>query len=269
MTGLAPGGPGRDPNRLQIMVLERPRIAYLPIAKNACSTLKAEMVALSDLPDAQKAELLAGDIHQATDEGDTGLLLKDRAPDDAARLLTEPGWMRFAVVREPVDRLVSAYVEKFVIRRERKRVATAPVIAAIRGVAEPGDAEFARGIRFAEFLEHLLAHPPETHDPHWRPQSLSLSYMSCTHLYAMEHLDRLAEDLAARTGRKVTLGVRNRHRAETGTVVPGAADLWPEEIGDPRPLHPASFVDAQSRAAIEEYFAADVTIYRAAKAARA
>lgn len=247
---------------LQIMAAEAARVLYLPIAKNACTSLKSLMVGLSDLPEAERARILR-DVHGILDAEATGLQLKDRSEAEAARLLAAPGWLRVAVLRDPADRLVSAYVEKFVIRRERKRIATAPVIAAIRGVAEPGDTDFARGIRFAEFLDYVLAAPGDSLDPHWRAQADSFAHGVWTHLYAIEHLDLLAADLAAHLGRPVAIGRLNHARAG-GRVLPGAASLWPAELPDPRSLDPASFLDDGDRARIEAVFARDATLHRAA-----
>ncbi|GMG84874.1 hypothetical protein LNKW23_40900 [Paralimibaculum aggregatum] len=245
---------------LQAMPLPQHRLLYLPIAKNACTSLKRLTVELSPLPAARKAEILH-DVHTVTDTEATGLQLKDHDAAAAAGFLAEPGWMRFAVLRDPHDRLVSAYVEKFVIRRERKGLSTAPVVAAVQGCA-PEDADLGRGVRFRDFLAHVLASPAESLDPHWRPQIHSFAEIACTHLYAMEHLDLLAADLSGRLGQTVTIGAHNRARPVPDRLVPEAATLWPEEIAEPSRIDPASFYDAESRALVARYFAADLTLHR-------
>ena len=264
------GGEGDGPTpfnrlwpQLQVMTLPAARVLYLPIAKNACTSLKTLMVELSDLPAPRRAAVLR-DVHGVLDAEETGLQLKDHPEERARAMLAAEGWLRAAVLRDPVERLVSAYVEKFVIRRERKRIATAPVIAAIRGVAEPGDADFARGIRFAEFLEHVCASPPEALDPHWRDQADSFAAGIWTDLYAIEHLGLLAADLSARLGRPVRIGGLNRARPEPKRVLPGAAALWPADLPEPERLAPESFVDAAARARIEARCALDATLHRAA-----
>lgn len=248
---------------LQAMALPGARLLYLPIAKNACTSLKTLMVELSGLPESRKAAILR-DVHGVLDDEATGLQLKDH-PEAAARaMLVAEGWKRVAVLRDPAERLVSAYVEKFVIRRERKRIAAAPVVAAIRGLSDPDEADLARGIRFAEFLEHVCATPPEELDPHFRDQADSFAHGVWTDLYAMEHLDMLEADLSRHLGRPVAVGTLNRARPAPRRVVPGAAALWPEELPDPRSLAPESFVDAEVRARIESRFARDATLHRAA-----
>ncbi len=247
---------------MQAMVLPRLKLLYLPIAKCACTSLKSLAVRLSDLTEAEKADIL-GEVHGRTDGRRTGLQLKDHDEAAARAFLAAPGWMRVAVVRDPFDRLVSAYLEKFVIRRENKGVTTAPVVAAIQGVA-PEEADLARGVRFAEFLEFVLSEPPDRLDPHWCPQILSFAHIDVTDLYAIEHLPRLAADLSAHTGQPVAIGAENRKRVAPSRVVAGAAGLWPEEIDDPSSLRPESFFDAESRARVADAYAADLTLHRAA-----
>ncbi len=248
---------------LQVMVLPGRRLVYLPIAKCACTSLKTLMVELSGLPEARKAEI-ARDVHRITDDEETGLQLKDLSEARARGLLSEPGAMRFAVVRDPAERLVSAYLEKFVLRRARKRIATAPVIAAIRGVAEPTDEHFARGIRFAEFLDYVTEAVPMELDPHWRPQIESFREVAVTHLYPMEHLGLLEGDLSAHLGQRVAVSRLNAHGVADRVRVEGAASLWPEALGDPSRIAPASFLDAATRARIERAYAADIALHGAA-----
>lgn len=248
---------------LQVMALPARRLVCLPIAKCACTSLKVMMVELSDLPPARKAAI-ARDVHRVLDDEATGLQLKDFPEDRARALVADPGALRFAVVRDPAERLVSAYLEKFVRRRERKRIATAPAIAAIRGVAEPTDADFARGIRFSEFLDYVTATPPMELDPHWRPQIESFRHLACTHVYPMEHLALLEADLAAHLGRRVALGRLNAHGAGARVVVEGAGRLWPSELPDPARIAPESFLDAGTRARIEGAYAADAALHGAA-----
>ncbi|MEM9146716.1 MAG: sulfotransferase family 2 domain-containing protein [Pseudomonadota bacterium] len=249
---------------LQVMALPARRLVYLPIAKNACTSLKTLMVELSDLPGPRRAEI-ARDVHRITDDEETGLQLKDLDEATARALLAEDGILRFAVLRNPADRLVSAYVEKFVVRRARKRIATAPVLAAVRGVASPTDRDFAEGIRFREFLEHVLSADRTELDPHWRDQTDSFVHFPATHLYAIEDLDLLAEDLAAHLGAPVRIGRHNRaRRAETHTL-PGAAERMPADLPDPERLSPQSFLDAANLARLRHRFAADQMLYDAAR----
>ena len=253
----------------QTMILRDERVIYLPIAKNACSSLKTLMAELGGLPPLERRE----DIHVKLDTERTGLLFKDLPDAEIEAALTEPGWFRFAVVREPFDRLQSVYIEKFVKNRAvpGQWIHTAPVVARVRDVAEPGPEEMARGITFAEFLGDVLSMPPEQLDPHWRPQALSFERVAYTHLYTLGALDLLAEDLSRHLGRPALLPEKNRSR-ETGAAghhVEGAAHMLPGDLPNPSQIDTDSFFDAGLRRRVEHVFAADLTLHHAVAAGMA
>src|SRR5438128_1729082 len=156
--------PENRPNGLgwplaQILVVERYGLLYRPIAKNACSSLKRMMVTLSDI-EGKELMLSAPNIHDSIDQHRTGAKLLDLEHDRAVALLTNPDVFKFAVVRDPFERLVSAYVEKFVINRTTpgNRQHTGPVVGAVQG----GPPDFDRGITFADFVRTVTAQDPAT-----------------------------------------------------------------------------------------------------------
>ncbi len=250
----------------QVFVAENVKLLYLPIAKNGCSTLKRLMVELSDLPDRDR--LLAGDIHQTTDRSRSGIQLKDREEAAARALLADPGYFRFVVLREPIDRLVSAYLEKFVLnRRDPGNMATIrPALAAAQGVA-PEAVDFERSASFRAFAEFVLAEPRHRLDPHWRPQSDYLAEIPMAHRYTMADLDLLAADLGARLGRPVAIGHANRSREAARAERPGAADLLPADLeGEARRLSAESFADPALLPRLEALYALDLTLFAAVAA---
>ena len=72
----------------------------------------------------------------------------------------------FTFVRNPYQRVVSAYLNKVIARRNPAW----KVFAARHGVGGTGL------VSFDAFVEALEAVPPELHDPHWRPQHLNTLY---------------------------------------------------------------------------------------------
>lgn len=259
--GLAAGLHQRWPNQ-QIMALPGPRVLYLPIAKCACTSLKALMVAISGHP--RREVLLAGDVHRGLDAGGTGLLLMDLDSRAVRRVLAAPGWFRFAVVRDPHDRLLSAYVDKFVRARSRPGVrhTVVPTLAAALG-RTPEAADVARGISFRRFVETVIAMDPMARDPHWRPQALHFRDVGIDRLYGMGDMDLLAADLAAHFGAPVPLDHRNRSRRTSATPYPGAADAAPAEIeAEAASVARASFYDPALRAAVASAYAEDLALSR-------
>ena len=74
----------------------------MTVPKVACSTIKLLLNQLEGKPDPEDL----GDIH------DRGLHLSDFTVDENVEMLASPEWFRFAFVRNPYDRLLSAYKSK-------------------------------------------------------------------------------------------------------------------------------------------------------------
>ena len=250
----------------EIFVIENHKILFCPIAKNACTSLKALIMRLSDIPDREAH--IANNIQHTSNTGRTGIKLWEKEPAIAEAAIDSPDYMRIAVLREPRARLVSAFVEKFAVNRKvpGNQGHTGDVVAAVQGAAAPEDADFATGITFRQFAEYVLSVPPESLDSHWIPQANYLAGVAYTHLYTVDALDVLAQDLATRTGGPVSIGHANKTRHDAaGVDVADAADLLPGAFRNIRKASVASFyADDDLRARLERYFAIDHTLYAAA-----
>lgn len=245
----------------QAMMVDDLKLVYLPLAKNACSSLKRTVATLGGV------ELQPGeDIHIKLDTNTTGLQFADRSEDEIRHALFSPDWMRFVVIRNPFDRLVSAYIEKFVLHRDAPRIeeTVGPAYRAVfgRDVLTPED--FARGITFREFVTFILHEEPKALDFHWQPQSEQLGNIAFTHVYDVKRLDDLAADLSAHVGQQISLPRMNVSRETSGdhVVLPGACDLLPADLEDPGRITVDSFLPADLHSLVEQYFALDVTLYR-------
>jgi len=239
----------------KIFVAESNQLLFCPIAKCACSSLKRMMVELSDVP--HKTEILSHDIHRATQKFRTGVLLRDRDIEDARRLMQAPEFFRFAVVRNPFDRLLSAYREKFLVKRlaTRNHWVTGEVVGAVQGEERP---DFDLGISFAEFVQYVTSQEPQTLNPHWRPQADYLRGMDYNRLFLFEELDVLSEDLARRTGKAVLIGHRNRSSVEHGRLVSGVSRQRAGTIKSPENINDLSYSEDRDLVAIiDDYFAED------------
>lgn len=260
----------RWPNN-QVFVAENVRLLYLPIAKNACSSLKRLVVELSDIP--EREAVLKTSIHQITDSTNTGIQLKDKTAERAAEILGDEGYFRFVVLREPFDRLVSAYVDKFVQHRTEAPyiLDTGAVVSAVQGVAGAAEADHTAGITFRQFAEHITAQPPRSLNAHWCPQIEYIEGVDYPHAYTLGDMDLLERDLTTHLGRPVALHHRNRSRGGERERVPGAADMVPAAL-EPVANRIASesfYEDDGLRALVAAYFARDLTFYRAVRDANA
>ena len=137
-------------------------LVYMP--KVACSALKATVVMNSPRREAYRA--FGKSIHEFVQE--------DRREDAAVAALTAPDMFRFAVLREPGARMLSAYLNKFVhgglnkppgMTRDRDHAIR--VGQKLAGVAP----DMARGISFEEFVHFLVQAGDMELNRHWMPQS--------------------------------------------------------------------------------------------------
>jgi hypothetical protein len=233
----------------QMLVLRNRKLVYNPIAKSASSSLRAAIFSMSDVPDELKAQPL--DTHT------TGLQLGDLPREEALDILQDRGYVKFAVVRDPFDRLVSAYLEKFVVNRAHpgNQFHTRNVIAAIAGRRSPAPQDFERSISFAEFVDYVIAQPPESLDPHWCPQYLYLR--SAIHrVFRLEDLHGVTALLGG------GVGVLNTTRANLRPL-PKAYRLTACELPY-TDIATESFYDSRLTRQVESYFALDFTLREAA-----
>jgi hypothetical protein len=216
------------------------------------------MVSISDTP--HKKLLLAQDIHTGIDRHRTGLKLLDHDLDRARQIMSGTEYLKFAVVRDPFARLVSAYLEKFVVNRFGKpnQHHTGPVIAAVQDRGQP---DFRRGITFAQFIKHITSQPPESLDPHWKPQVLYLQGIHYDRVYRMDQLDVLCRELATRVGSPILLEKRNTTQKCHSRFLTEAFDLHADELKKPHRIDKRSFLDSELMCAIARYFADDYRLF--------
>jgi len=147
------------------------RLLYVPTPKVACTSLKWWFASLLEIPRDVFASAESG-------ESDPELIIHDVlhrfAPEATcvdpailAQSICDEHVLRFAVVRNPYQRIFSAWQSKLLIHEPQQ-------LSPYRGCAffdipmeSPGD--IARG--FEGFLEYLASNdPPDYGDPHWTPQ---------------------------------------------------------------------------------------------------
>jgi hypothetical protein len=252
--------PLKRPPTCQAMMVDDLKLMYLPIAKNACSSLKRMVASLGGL-ELRKGE----DIHHKLDAEKTGLQFEDRSDQDIRAALSDPNWMRFVVLRDPLDRLVSVYVEKFVMNRNKAgQVPTiGPAYQAVMLKDQITPEDYDRGLTFREFAEFILSEEPKRLNGHWRPQSEYLGQIPFTHLYDVKRLDLLAHGLQTHIGRDVALPRMNVSRNAGRDLVyhKWAPDARPADLPSPRELSIESFLPDGLRSRLNQYYATDITLY--------
>src|SRR5436190_3317691 len=220
--GCAPEIPYSWPES-ELFVSEHHRLVYCPIQKVGCSSLKMWW-----------AELMEGatDSYFGTNQyGQTTLdhgrlnqtfKLHNQLRQLGQRPLTDEGWFRFAFIRNPWSRLVSAFVNKFpalhelarpVMKAVHRRWRKNPLLVAGRVVCQsPSLLSVKRGLRmtflpllqgakawsdemtFRHFVEYLRTQRLDTDesDLHWRPQ---YRFLGNVPFHFIGRFERLGEDL--------------------------------------------------------------------------
>lgn len=244
----------------QNFVSRKARAIYCPIGKNGCTFLKRQMVLSSDVE--YRQQIADFNVHTLTDHARTGMQLSDYSDTEVTELLASPDYFRFAVIRAPIDRLISAYMEKFVLGRMSPPnwAHTKPVVWHVQKAAGLEAADMDRGITFREFAEFVVARAPTQLDAHWRPQHLYLEGVHWDRLYEMSELMEISDMLEARSGRVLPRKAVNVTGNLGRTLVEGGADLLPAEIAGLPPLSIDSYLDPGLREAIEDYYAADIAL---------
>ena len=244
----------------QMFVNHRARVIYCPIGKVACTFMKRQMVRSSDLA---FKDLVIPDIHTMTDKVRTGLQLSDYPESEAQALLENDDFLRLAIVRNPFDRLLSAYLEKFVVRRldAANAVHTSTVVAHVQRQKGISQLDLDLGITFRDFVTFVCSMPPSTLDPHWRPQSLYLAGVEWDALFPLERINEAVGILEARSDIKLPRSKENATTDGAGNVVAGACDHLPSVLADMLPIDAGSFYETTLVSAVDLYFAEDFELY--------
>lgn len=113
--------PQRAPQSLmwplsRMMVAEPCRLLYMPIPGAADAAIQRVMLELSRIP--HREALLALGIDGVVEQFCTGLMLADRSAAEIQAIGASTAYFRFAIVYEPVARLVDIYQQRFVELRE-------------------------------------------------------------------------------------------------------------------------------------------------------
>ncbi len=142
------------------------RHKYLTVAtpKVACTTIKRTLHALEGLPPPDPW----WDVHDAAPE----LRLSHYSASEVQQMLTSPDYLRFAIVRNPYDRMLSAWKSKILAHRDTQY---APLRVEIRQAFDyPAGVEDSPIVAFGDFVRFVTStsHP----DAHWSRQ---VSVLAC------------------------------------------------------------------------------------------
>ena len=189
---------------------------YAPIPKAACSTLKAILYRIYRTESPSLPLFLPRDyprrvFHVFMDGNFTLSRLK---PERAKRLLRDPEVFKFTFVRDPLARLASDYLNKFIQHRfdSEQWEHTSPTLQRIFGAnANP----LSCSISFVQFVEHVCATSDQQLDKHWRPMHSFLNLDLDFFIGRVETMSRDFDTIRQHTGLPAGLAHENKtDRAE-------------------------------------------------------
>jgi len=227
-----------------MMVSERHKLLYMPVPKCACTLLKSMMVELAGIESPGIAREL--DVHFITDRFNTGVQLKDKPMELARDILASDRYLKFGVVRDPFERLASAYLDHFVYHRP--------------SLDHPAQA----GISFNQFVATILRQDPYDLDPHWRPQYLYfLGVKHIGRIFRLEDIDQLQQYLRENIGAELHPDPE-KTSSSSMLLTNDASDCSAMNLAQRGAIHPDSFRSSSQAAAIREYYREDFALYDAA-----
>lgn len=201
-----------------MLVAERHRVIYIPTPGPVNMGVQRLMLRLSSVE--HKEAVLKLGMERVLEEFATGLLLADKSAADIEAMASATDYFRFAIVYEPVARLINTYQQRFVAMRHLlpQWPRLHELVAAAQGKAV---ADCEAGISFRQFVNAIVSddHPHQL----WQLQSRYLPWPDIyDRFYRPDQLPALESDLARITGMPVCI---EPAAARAGAVCE-MEDLW-------------------------------------------
>jgi SAM-dependent methyltransferase len=183
------------------VVNQKYKIIYCPIPKNACTLFRTIMVKHSDA--GEKYEKSQHDIHKYLVQNDTGVKLNDFLE------LKKSEYFKFVVLRNPFDRLVSAYLDK-IAKRHKLAPFVRDVVESVYNSLDQ-EPDYRRSITFSQFVHYLVKTEDYSLNEHWRPQHTFLGegMIEFDLIGQFEKLDLVIESLENKFGFPLETQVSN------------------------------------------------------------
>jgi len=169
-----------------LLVDDEHKFVYVPISKNACTSIKNWYAKLKG--DEEYTHEKSADFHNGQGAKYNKLFFDD--------------YFVFAVVRNPIERLLSAYVWKFLTKKD-------PPVPQINRHINGSENDT---ISFGQFVRFVANSPDQYCDVHWRPQHTFLEGIKIDYLARMETLTDDLKNISKEIGIKIELDRLNKSK---------------------------------------------------------
>lgn len=162
------------------------RVVYCAIPKNACTLFKTMVVEHGE----DNSAFISSEynIHQ---------FLNRRAGDTSAshllNCLTSEDYFKFTVLRNPLNRIVSGYLDKFA-KHAFPEAFVREIIAEVQATLGE-DEDIEKSITFSEFVDYLVRTPDTLLNDHWRPQHNFTAAVKFDYIGQFEAIDNVISTL--------------------------------------------------------------------------
>jgi len=259
----------------QFLINREQRFIYCYVPKVACSSLKLWFLRVAGV-DVQDA---VPDVHAYLDRTFSLAAVPEQ---EAERLLHDSNYYRFAFIRNPFARLVSAYQDKII-------QGNTPGPCAIKAVQRGrpwqvrkrlgyewlkwktgSGIDLQRGMTLREFLQFISNQPAAKLDPHWRPQPLILGDVRMDYVGLIENMSSDFEFVCHQLGLENDLQVANRARRRTdGGISENCADWTTTQLRELDRYPPyEQFFTPELREVFLSVYEKDLTVYEQLAAER-
>lgn len=255
----------RGPWDGSLLLVAPARIIFCPIAKVANTSVKHWVMRLLG-----QSFGAAQMVHAELDEGRAPLIQARHHSFAALHMaMNSDQWASVALLRDPAERLISCYWDKFVINRAAPEVLriTAPAYAQTYGTASPSPDQVARGISFRAFCRYINSAPREEMDSHWAPQARYLENHHWDHLFSVDRIDdfeRFVLDRCPEALRDIRLARDNASPRHPEIVHDDFSDALPSQIGHFGKPSDGAFLAPDIRDFVRHYYAMDLVLLKTA-----
>ena len=161
------------------------KFIYCPILKVGTNSMAKMMLLLSDCQ--QKEKIIAEGDKTIRTYVDSHLKLSNYRYEEAQQFINDPDYFKFVIVRNPWSRLVSAYLDKFVLD-PKGAISSTKKIENFTYKQSNSSVDRQKSVNFRQFLEYIAAKEATRLNAHWRPQHLFLEGVEFDFIAKIESL---------------------------------------------------------------------------------